>query len=108
MTTEKIMPIDTPPDITHYAMRAYTRYGGLMQSQPLTVDEQKYDDTCREIDRLEGVIGSKSMGLFTANEFIWFNYHVNKMYFFPKQDGLDRQLASLQKLLADLEARERH
>jgi hypothetical protein len=102
------MPTDAPPDLSAYVSRAYPRYGGMMQLSPLTAGEQKYDDTCREIDRLEGVIGAKSMGLFTASEFIWFSYHVNKTYFFPKQDGLDRQLASLQKLLADLEAREPH
>ena len=101
------MQIDAPPNPTAYFPTVYPRYGGLYQSSPLTADEQKYDDTCREIDRLEAVIGSKSMGLFTADEFIWFNHHVNKMHVFPKQDSLDRQFAALQNLLADLEARER-
>ena len=99
------MPVDQPPDLSGYIATAYHRYGGMMQLSPLTVDEKKYDDTCREIDRMEGVIGAKSMSLFTAAEFIWFSRFVNKMHVFPKQPQLDHQLSDLRGLLADLERR---
>ena len=98
------MPVDMPT--SSYIVTAYARYGGMIQTSPLTADEQKYDDTCREIDRLEGVIGSKSMTLFTAQEFMWFNAIVTKMHVFPKQPQLDRQLADLKSLLVSLEARQ--
>jgi hypothetical protein len=84
----------------------YKRYGGLAQTSPLTEEEQKYDDTCRAIDQLETEIGAKSMALFTANEFMWFNHFVSKMWVFPKQEQLDRQLSALRELLTALEARE--
>ena len=103
-----MMPLDLPPDVAHYAhyaVKSYPRYGGMVQLSPLSADEQKYDDTCREIDRLEGEIGSKSMLLFTASEFIWFNAFVSKMHFFPKQPQLDRQLEDLRGLLKTLESR---
>jgi hypothetical protein len=83
----------------------YERYGGFGQTYPLTTEQQKYDDTCREIDRLQNVIGSKPMSAFTAAEFMWFSHFVNKMHFFPKQDQLDRQLGNLQALLTSLERR---
>ena len=86
-------------------MKMYERYGGFGQLQPLTEAEQLYDDTCREIDRLEIEIGGKSTALFTASEFIWFNYFVNKMHIFPKQPQLDRQLADLNNLLVSLNSR---
>lgn len=91
----------------HYAINAYARYGGMMQFSPLSVDEQKYDDTCREIDALENKIGSKSMGLFMASEYMWFSTFAQKVHMFPKQPQLDRQLADLKNLLAALENRER-
>jgi len=100
------MPVDLPTDPSSYIVTAYHRYGGMMQTSPLTAEEQKYDDTCREIDRLEGLIGAKSMSLFTAADFMWFNNFVTKMHFFRKQPQLDRQLLDLKSLLASLEARE--
>lgn len=99
------MPVDQAPDPAAYIVKAYPRYGGMMQTSPLTEEEQKYDDTCREIDKLENEIGALSMALFTASEFMWFSQHVNNMHVFPKQPQLDRQLANLQSLKASLEAR---
>lgn len=72
---------------------------------PLSPEEQKYDDTCREIDALEGKIAAKSMALFTAGEFMWFSAFVNKMHVFPNQERLDLQLANLRDLLAKLDSR---
>jgi len=88
------------------AHQAYERYGGLMQFHPLSAEEQKYDETCRAIDDLERQIGAKSMALFTAAEYGWFNWFVSKVWIFPKQDQLDRQLSELQALLAKLQSRE--
>jgi hypothetical protein len=85
-------------------MKIYERYTGF-QTYPLSSEEQNYDDTCREIDKLERTIGSLSMNLFTAREFIWFNNFVNKMHIFPKQPQLDRQLSDLHNLLTSLEGR---
>lgn len=93
------------PAFKAYAFKAYERYGGLGQTYPLTPEQQKYDDTCREIDRLENIIGARSMDCFTASEFIWFNHFVTKMHFFQKQDQLDRQLSDLGHLFATLEGR---
>lgn len=98
--------MDQAPDISAYMVAAYSRYSGLMQTYPLTVEEQKYDDTCREIDKLEVEIGAKSMALFTAAEFIWFSRFVTKMHIFPKQEQLDRQLAELRSLRSTIESRE--
>lgn len=92
-------------DLSNVIVQTYERYGGLAQTSPLTAAEQKYDDTCREIDRLQEEIGSRPMGLFTAAEFMWFSSFVQKMHFFPKQDQLDRQLADLKVLLAELDLR---
>lgn len=85
--------------------KCYPRYGGMMQLYPLTADEQKYDDTCREIDDIEREIGTKSMALFTVVEFMWFSRFVHKMHVFPKQEQLDCQLSELRSLLTSLEAR---
>lgn len=86
-----------------YVSKMYERYGGTYQCSPLTEEETLYDNTCREIDRLQGEIGNKSLALFTAVEFMWFSHFVNKMHFFPKQDQLDRQLGDLRDLLAKIE-----
>ena len=89
----------------HGIVECYPRYGGMMQGSPLSAEEQKYDDTCREIDGMEAEISSKSLALFTAHEFMWFSHFVNKMHVFPKQEQLDRQLTDLRALLASLENR---
>lgn len=99
-TEEVIITADFRP------IRAYPRYGGLMQTYPLTPDQEEYDNVCRAIDYAEKEISSKSMSLFTAGEFMWFSWFVNKTWMFPKQDQLDRQLVALGKLLQDLNDRE--
>ncbi len=87
-------------------MRAYKRYGGLYQTAPLTDEQQRYDDTCREIDELQNQIGAIPMSRFVAAEFMWFSWFVNKTWVFPKQDQLDGQLAELKTLLATLTERQ--
>lgn len=87
-------------------IRTYRRYGGLSQSHPLTEAEKEYDTTCQAIDYAEREIAKKSMTLFTAGEFMWFNWFVHKMFFFPTQEQLDRQLVQIGGLLKTLEERE--
>lgn len=86
-------------------VRCCQRYGGLAQTYPLTDAERLYDDTCKEIDNLERQIGAMSMSLFTAAEYGWFIWFVNKMWIFPKQPQLDKQLADLKDLLLALQMR---
>ena len=85
--------------------KMYERYGGFCQTRPLTVDEQKYDDTCHQLDALQEEIGGISAALFTAAELLWFNWFMNKMFLAPKQEQLDHQLAELQSLRDRLVAR---
>lgn len=87
-------------------MQMYERYGGMWQGSPLTTEEKKYDETCRKIDCIEEVIRGKSMALFTADEFLWFSWFVNKNFFFPKQDRLDEHLKQLTELLDTLSSRD--
>lgn len=88
------------------ATRIYQRYSGLWQSQPLTDAEKEYDVTCQAIDYAEAEIGKKSLSLFTAGEFMWFNWFVNKVFVAPSQERLDRQLVEIGGLLKTLEERE--
>src|SRR5258708_2205134 len=57
---------DGPWIVGPNGLRAYERYGGFLQGRPLSSEEQSYDATCREIDRLEGLIGGMSVGLFST------------------------------------------
>jgi len=84
----------------------YPRYGGTYQMHPLTADQQKYDDTCREIDVLEEEIGNFSMRLFTADEFIRFINHVNHLYMLPSQEQLNEQVKWLRELKERLKNRD--
>lgn len=86
--------------------RGYERYGGLIQTYPLTEEHQQYDDTCREIDRLQNVLQAKSLQYLTAGEFMTLSYYCNKTFFFPKQSQLDKILATLTELLNKIEQRE--
>lgn len=88
------------------AQRLYKRYGGLWQSQPLTAADEEYDTTCQAIDYAETEIGKKSLSLFTASEFTWFNWFVTKVFIAPSQERLDRQLVEIGGLLKTLEERE--
>lgn len=88
-------------------IKMYERYGGLLQSQPLTDVDKEYDNACRAIDYAEQQLGTKSMSLFTADEFMWFSWFRNKVFWFPKQDQLDWQLIRIGALLKTIEARER-
>jgi hypothetical protein len=86
-------------------IRTYQRYGGLNQNKPLTPEEQRYDDTCKEIDELQRQIAALPLSQFTAAEFMWFSWFVNRLWVFPKQDQLDGQLVDLEALLAALTQR---
>lgn len=86
-------------------VKVYKRRGGLLQSQPLTPDEQRYDDTCLEIDQLEEEIGNMSASLFTARELTRFGWFTQKTFVFPRQEQLDRQLAELRALVHNLGTR---
>lgn len=88
------------------AGQMHQRYGGLMQSQPLTAEEQEYDNTCRAIDYAEAQITAKPLSLFTAGEFMFFNNLVGKGWYFLAQGQLNRVLVQLGKLLKALEERE--
>ena len=87
-------------------MSSYTRYSGIGQCHPLSEDEQKYDDTCREIDTLQERISDMRASLFTARELMWFNWFVGKVFYGSKQDQLDQQLQELRNLLTLIESRE--
>lgn len=87
------------------AGKFYERYGGIMQSMPLTAEERRYDDTCREIDQLESDIGGMSAALFTARELLWLSWFVQKTFVSPTQAQLDRQLVELRALMDTLKSR---
>jgi hypothetical protein len=84
----------------------YERYSGFYQGHPLSEEETKYDDTCRKIYELEQVVRGKSMALFTAHEFLWFSWFVNKNFIGQNQDRLDDHLKSLTDILDALNQRE--
>lgn len=91
--------------VGHHPVKMHQRYGGLLQMQPLSEKEQLYDDTARAIDAMEAEIGGFSMGVFTAQEFMWFSYWVNKLRWGPTQEQQDRYLGELKDLRDKLQTR---
>lgn len=89
---------------------AYPRYSGMMQTQPLTADEKKYDDILREIDSVVTRIGDEPLSRFSAVEFMTFTQMVERgsrsAFFGPDSlDRADKRLAEFKELLSKLETR---
>jgi hypothetical protein len=80
------------------AQQMHQRYGGFLQSQPLSDAEKKYDDTMRHLDEIEAELGDLPLAVWKAGEFMWFNHHVAKLHIAPRQEALDFWLKELIEL----------